>query len=77
VLVPQCPLMALSGHLSRLRKCPLLGVKADITNFLQMAQDIHMNRMRFGVDQGRRGWLEAGDVINTRSLAQLRKLSKR
>jgi DNA polymerase (family 10) len=54
-----------------------LGVKADITNFLQMAQDIHMNRMRFGVDQGRRGWLEAGDVINTRSLAQLRKLSKR
>ena len=23
----QCPLMALSGHLDRLRKCPLLGVK--------------------------------------------------
>jgi len=23
----QCPLLALSGHLDRLRKCPLLGVK--------------------------------------------------
>jgi DNA polymerase (family 10) len=33
--------------------------------------------MRFGVDQARRGWLEAEDVINTRSLAQLRKLIKR
>ena len=29
------------------------------------------------IDQARRGWLEASDVINTRSLAQLRKLSKR
>jgi len=30
--------------------------------------------MRFGVDQARRGWLEAGDVVNTRPLAQLRRL---
>jgi DNA polymerase (family 10) len=33
--------------------------------------------MRFGVDQARRGWLEAGDVLNTRPLAELRKLLKR
>jgi DNA polymerase (family 10) len=33
--------------------------------------------MRFGVDQARRGWLTAGDVINTRSLPELRKLLKR
>ena len=33
--------------------------------------------MRFGVDQARRGWLTADDVINTRSLAELRKLLKR
>ena len=33
--------------------------------------------MRFGVDQARRGWLEAGDVINTRPLDQLKKLLKR
>ena len=30
--------------------------------------------MRFGVDQARRGWLSADDVINTRSLADLHKL---
>ncbi|HML13505.1 MAG TPA: DNA polymerase/3'-5' exonuclease PolX [Xanthobacteraceae bacterium] len=32
--------------------------------------------MRFGVDQARRGWLEAGDVLNTRPLTELRKLLK-
>jgi DNA polymerase (family 10) len=31
----------------------------------------------FGVGQARRGWLEKGDVLNTRSSAQLRKLIKR
>jgi len=33
--------------------------------------------MRFGIDQARRGWLEAGDVVNTRPLAELRRLVKR
>ena len=33
--------------------------------------------IRFGVDQARRGWLTAADVINTRSLADLRRLSRR
>ncbi len=33
--------------------------------------------MRFGVDQARRGWLEASDVINTRPLGQLKKLLRR
>jgi DNA polymerase (family 10) len=33
--------------------------------------------MRFGIDQARRGWLTADDVINTRSLADLRKLLQR
>jgi DNA polymerase (family 10) len=33
--------------------------------------------IRFGIDQARRAWLTADDVINTRSLAQLRKLLKR
>ena len=28
--------------------------------------------MRFGVDQARRGWLEAPDVLNTRSVDELR-----
>lgn len=33
--------------------------------------------MRFGIDQARRGWLTADDVINTRPLGELRKLLKR
>jgi DNA polymerase (family 10) len=33
--------------------------------------------MRFGIDQARRAWLTSDDVINTRSLAGLRKLLKR
>jgi DNA polymerase (family X) len=36
----------------------------------------HMDYMGFGVAQARRGWLEAGDVLNTRSLKQLRKCLK-
>ena len=33
--------------------------------------------MRFGIDQARRGWLTADDVINTRSLAEFRKMLRR
>jgi len=48
---------------------------------LAISSDAHstasLGWMRFGVDQARRAWLEAKDVINTRSLAQLKKLLKR
>jgi DNA polymerase (family 10) len=33
--------------------------------------------MRFGIDQARRAWLTANDVINTRPLLELRKLLRR
>jgi len=33
--------------------------------------------IRYGVGQARRGWLEKNDVINTRSLGELRKILKR
>lgn len=52
-----------------------MGVK------LAVSTDAHspaqLGYMRFGIDQARRGWLEAGDVINTRPLAELKKLLKR
>jgi len=35
------------------------------------------DNLRFGVGQARRGWLEEKDVLNTRPLAQVRKLLKR
>jgi DNA polymerase (family 10) len=36
-----------------------------------------LDNMRFGVDQARRGWLTAADVLNTKPLTQLKKHLKR
>jgi DNA polymerase (family 10) len=33
-----------------------------------------LDTMRYGIDQARRGWLEADDVLNTRSTRDLKKL---
>jgi DNA polymerase (family 10) len=52
-----------------------IGVKISISTD---AHDVSgLDNMRFGVGQARRGWLEKTDVINTRTLKQLRKLLKR
>jgi DNA polymerase (family 10) len=52
-----------------------MGVKIAIST------DAHataaLGYMRFGIDQARRGWLEPADVINARSLSELKKLLKR
>ena len=37
----------------------------------------NLNFMRFGIGQARRGWLEAADVLNTRTWKQLRKFLNR
>ncbi|MFN3656586.1 MAG: DNA polymerase/3'-5' exonuclease PolX [Pseudolabrys sp.] len=48
---------------------------------LAVSSDAHsvnaFGYIRFGVDQARRAWLTADDVINTRGLADLRKMLKR
>ena len=51
------------------------GVKVAISTDAHSANGFQY--MRFGIDQARRGWLTADDVINMRSLAKLRKLLKR
>ncbi len=63
--------------------------RLDLTDiYCQMAKDLGVlvainsdahdigdfNHLRFGVGQARRGWLEKDDVLNTRPLAELRKL---
>ena len=57
------------------RAAKLAGVK------LAVSTDAHstdaFQYMRFGIDQARRAWLTADDVLNTRPLAELRKLLKR
>jgi len=48
------------------------GVLVSINSDAHNINDF--NYLAFGVGQARRGWLEKGDVLNTRPLAQLRKL---
>lgn len=52
-----------------------LGVKISISTDAHTLGDLKY--MRFGIDQARRGWLEAGDVLNTYPLAQLKKMLHR
>ena len=52
-----------------------VGVKMTISTDAHSAAGL--GYMRFGVDQARRGWLEPHDVINTRSLGELKKLIRR
>jgi DNA polymerase (family 10) len=52
-----------------------MGIKIAISTDAHRVDDL--NRMRFGVGQARRGWLEADDVLNTRSAEDLIKLLKR
>jgi DNA polymerase (family 10) len=48
---------------------------------LAISTDAHsvsgFGSMRFGIDQARRGWLTAADVLNTRPLPELRRLLRR
>jgi DNA polymerase (family 10) len=74
--------MELNAHPDRLdltaRHCQMakeMNLKVVVSTDAHSPADLDF--MRFGVDQARRGWLEAGDVLNTRTLKQLRKLLKR
>jgi DNA polymerase (family 10) len=51
------------------------GVLVSIDSDAHSAQDFA--NLRYGVGQARRGWLEAKDVLNTRSLEQLMPLLRR
>lgn len=71
-----------NAHPSRLdlddvhcREAKQSGVKLAIST--DAHSTLGLNAMRFGVDQARRGWIEAGDVLNTHSLPELRALLKR
>jgi DNA polymerase (family X) len=52
-----------------------MGVKLAISTEAHAIDELA--DIQFGVDQARRGWLEAGDIVNTRDLKGLRKLLKR
>lgn len=52
-----------------------LGLKIAVSSDAHAGKDLDF--MRFGIGQARRGWLEARDVLNTRSWEVLRNLLKR
>lgn len=57
------------------RAAKLAGVKLAISTDAHSVDAFQC--MRFGIDQARRAWLTVNDVLNTRPLAELRKLLKR
>ena len=52
-----------------------MGLKLSISTDAHRPDEL--NDMRYGVGQARRGWLEARDVLNARSLGDLRSLLER
>lgn len=52
-----------------------MGLKLVISTDAHSVSQLQL--MQFGIDQARRGWLEANDVINTLSLQKLLRLLKR
>jgi len=74
--------LEINAHPDRLdlpsRYCKMardIGLKVVISTDAHSLADLDF--MRFGVDQARRGWLEAKDVLNTRKWGQVRKLLRR
>jgi DNA polymerase (family X) len=52
-----------------------MGIKIAISTDAHSVAELEY--IRFGIGQARRGWLEADDVLNTRTWRQLKKLLKR
>jgi DNA polymerase (family 10) len=74
--------LEINGHPSRLdlddvhcRAAKEMGLKLAIST--DAHSTIGLNAMRYGVDQARRGWLEANDVLNTRPWPALKRLLAR
>jgi DNA polymerase (family 10) len=75
-------LLELNAHPDRLDlhdvHCKLakdIGVKVVIST--DAHRIAHLDYMRFGIGQARRGWLEVQDVGNTRPIGRLKRLLKR
>jgi DNA polymerase (family 10) len=74
--------LELNAHPERLdlndvhcKKAREKGVKVVISTDAHAKDDL--DYMRFGIGQARRGWLEKKDVINTKTLKQIKKILKR
>lgn len=57
------------------RNAKEIGLEVAVSTDAHGCGDLDL--LRFGVDQARRGWLEASDVLNTRSWIGLRSLLRK
>lgn len=74
--------LELNAHPDRLDLSDIFcKMAADMGVKIAVSTDAHstdnLDYMRIGIGQARRGWLEATDVLNTRSWKELKKLLKR
>jgi DNA polymerase (family 10) len=74
--------LELNAHPERLdlldSHCRMAKEEGVLVSVNSDAHSVHeFDNLRFGVGQARRGWLEKKDVLNTRTLAQARRLLKR
>jgi DNA polymerase (family 10) len=74
--------LELNAHPDRLDLTDVYCRQAkDAGVLISIGSDAHsvdeLRHLRFGVQQARRGWLEAKDVLNTRPLGELRRLLKK
>ncbi len=60
---------------THLRMAREMGVKVVISTDAHSTDALEF--MRYGIDQARRGWLEAQDVVNTRGMSDILKLMER
>lgn len=74
--------LELNSHPERLdatdtacRQAKEAGVRVAVSS--DAHSPVGLRTLRYGINQARRGWLEPADVLNTRPLAELRKLFKR
>ncbi|MEX2009650.1 MAG: DNA polymerase/3'-5' exonuclease PolX [Dongiaceae bacterium] len=75
-------LLELNAHPDRLDLDDIhCKMAKDMGLKLAVSTDAHavagLDFMRFGIDQARRGWLEAADLLNTRNWTELTKLLRR
>jgi DNA polymerase (family 10) len=62
-------------HDRHLRRAKELGVKVAVSTDAHSIQDLDL--MSYGIDQACRGWLEAGDILNTMPLEEFQAWLKR
>ncbi len=74
--------LELNSHPERLdatdtacRQAKEAGVRVAVSS--DAHSPVGLRTLRYGINQARRGWLEPADVLNTRSVTELRKLFKR